>query len=112
MKNLIKKTYQLCILKIGPQDLPHSLPLLYVSLILSLLLDSVYYSAVSFQVSLVQAFIQTFPLTLTPLVLTWGLLKYYNRTERFVQTVLALTLKGIMLTLIESESLWVNTSFA
>jgi hypothetical protein len=98
LKALLSTAIELCLLRLGPQQLPASPALLLVSMLLNLLVGVLMVMAAN--LGLMEAFAQSiFEIALMLGVLYLGL-KSYNKLTRFNQTASALMLSGLLLGLL------------
>ena len=98
MKALLNTAVELCLLRLGPQQLPASPILLQVSLILNLLVGVLVMMAA--KEGLAEAVAESlFEVALMLGVLYMGL-KSYNKLRRFNQTASALLISGLLLGLL------------
>ncbi len=95
MKRLLTSAIELCLLRIGPQDLPASQTLLYLSLLLNFAVGVVLVTGLQlgFSRALMESLFQI-GLMLGALYLT---LTYTKRLARFNQSATALMLSGLLL---------------
>ncbi|MEJ2591878.1 MAG: hypothetical protein P8178_10830 [Candidatus Thiodiazotropha sp.] len=98
MKALLNTAVELCLLRLGPQQLPASPILLQVSLILNLLVGVLVMMAAK------EGFLEAVAVSLFELALMLGVLymglKSYNKLRRFNQTASALLISGLLLGLL------------
>ncbi len=95
MKPLLSRLVGLCLLRIGPQDLPYS-PALTRALVLSAFaFDCFYVVLLEFEQPLPRLLLSFALLLLVP----WWLLTLRRRRERYAQTLAALAGSGLLLTL-------------
>ncbi|MFO8025955.1 hypothetical protein [Thiohalophilus sp.] len=97
---LVARFWEICLLRKGPEDIPHSPPLLLVLLLLGYAVDNL-------RVNLLLAGVTAWQLagiiilhTLLMLSITAGLLSLFGYRARIVQTLTALTGTGIILSLL------------
>ncbi len=94
---LFKVFFNICRLRIGPQDLPKSNELLIVCLIVYTLLDIIF---VLLSEPLIDAVLAGFIETFLLMLMTFAILRIHNTSERWTQTVTALSGTGFLLGLI------------
>ncbi|MCU7843778.1 MAG: hypothetical protein KZQ93_08040 [Candidatus Thiodiazotropha sp. (ex Monitilora ramsayi)] len=95
MKQLITAAIELCLLRLGPQDLPASQSLLLVSLVLNFIIGML--MVVGLQADLGKAFLETLFQILLMLGTLYLALKISKRLSRFNQSASALMLSGLLL---------------
>lgn len=93
MNRLVALIRDLCLLRTGPQDLPFSPALLRNLLLLALLVDVAYSWTVGVGEGLLVVVVMAFAVGVG---LVFGLLHLTGRRERFVQTMSAVLLVGIV----------------
>ena len=98
MKALLNTAVELCLLRLGPQQLPASSILLQVSLILNLLVGILVMMAA--KEGLVEAVAESLFEVALMLGLLYMGLKSYNKLSRFNQTASALMISGLLLGLL------------
>lgn len=98
MKALLNTAVELCLLRLGPQQLPASPALLLVSLLLNLLVGVLMVMAVNLGV--MEAVAESLFEIILMLGALYLALKSYNKLARFNQTASALMLSGLLLGLL------------
>ena len=96
-KGVLDLVRDLCLLRRGPQDLPHSTNLLIATVVISLVLDVAI--AARFQ-PFASAFPRVLLSTIILLAMPFFALKLANLSERYVQTVTALIATSAVFTLL------------
>ena len=95
MKQLLTSAIELCLLRIGPQDLPASQTLLYLSLLLNFAVGVVLVTGL--ELGLGRAFMETLFQLALMLGALYLALKSTNRLPRFNQSATAFMLSGLLL---------------
>jgi hypothetical protein len=95
LKQLLTSAIELCLLRIGPQDLPASQTLLYLSLLLNFAVGVVLVTGL--ELGLSRAFMETLFQIALMLGALYLALKYTNRLARFNQSAIAFMLSGLLL---------------
>lgn len=98
MKQLLTSAIELCLLRIGPQDLPASQTLLYLSLLLNFAVGVVLVAGL--QLGLSRAFMESLFQIALMLGALYLALKYSKRLPRFNQSATAFMLSGLLLGLL------------
>jgi hypothetical protein len=98
LKQLLTSAIELCLLRIGPQDLPASQILLLLSLLLNFAVGVVLVTGL--QLGLSRAFMETLFQMVLMLGALYLALKYTNRLSRFNQSATAFMLSGLLLGLL------------
>lgn len=95
MKSLITTAVDLCLLRMGPQDIPASQTLLLVSFVLNFIVGVL--MVIGFQADLTRAFLETLFQIVLMLGALYLALHITKRLSRFNQTATALMLSGLLL---------------
>ncbi|MCU7852873.1 MAG: hypothetical protein KZQ80_11715 [Candidatus Thiodiazotropha sp. (ex Monitilora ramsayi)] len=95
MKSLINTAVDLCLLRMGPQDVPASQTLLLVSFVLNFIVGVL--MVIGFKADLTRAFLETLFQIVLMLGALYLALNITKRLSRFNQTATALMLSGLLL---------------